>query len=113
MVRAGVLRSISWTIFSAGWCFVFLSAFYWIIDVKGYRSWSFPLVIIGMNSIAIYCLAHLIDGFILKTFQTHFGQEIFKVFGDAYSSLVSGSVVIVVLWLILYWMYRRQLFLRV
>ncbi len=103
----------SWTIFSAGWCFVFLSAFYWLIDVKGHRSWSFPLVVIGMNSIAIYCLAHLIDGFILKTFQTHFGQEIFKMFGDAYSSLVSGSVVIVVLWLILYWMYRRQLFLRV
>ena len=103
----------AWTIFSAGWCFWFLAAFYTIIDVKGYRRWAFPLVVIGMNSIAIYCLAHLIDGFILKTFQTHFGQEAFKIFGDAYSTLVSGTVVIVVLWLILYWMHRRQVFLRV
>jgi predicted acyltransferase len=103
----------AWTIFSAGWCFLFLAAFYAVIDVKGYQAWAFPLVVIGMNSIAIYCLSHLIDGFILKTFQTHFGQEIFKAFGDAYSSLLSGAVVIVVLWLILYWMYRRKIFLRV
>ena len=103
----------AWTIFSAGWCFLFLAAFYKVVDVKGFRRWAFPLVVIGMNSIAIYCMAHLIDGFILKTFQIHFGQEVFKVFGDAYSTLISGAAVIVVLWLILYWMYRRQLFLRV
>jgi heparan-alpha-glucosaminide N-acetyltransferase len=103
----------AWTIFSAGWCFVLLAVFYFVIDIKGYKTWAFPLVVIGMNSIAIYCLSHLIDGFILKTFQTHFGQDLFKVFGDAYSSLFSGAVLTVVLWLILYWMYRRQLFLRV
>jgi len=103
----------AWTIFSAAWCFVFLSVFYFIIDVKGYKKWAFPLVVIGMNSIAIYCLSHLIDGFILKTFQTHFGQNLFNAFGEAYSTLFSGAALIVVLWLILYWMYRRQLFLRV
>jgi heparan-alpha-glucosaminide N-acetyltransferase len=103
----------AWTIFSAGWCFLFLAAFYAIIDVKNYKAWAFPLVVIGMNSIAIYCLSHLIDGFILKTFQIHFGQDVFRAFGEAYATLFSGTVLILVLWLILFWMYRRKLFLRV
>ena len=44
----------SWTIFSGGICFLFLAAFCWVIDVKGFRKWAFPLVVIGMNSIAAY-----------------------------------------------------------
>src|SRR5262245_44170532 len=72
----------TWTIFSAGWTFLLLAAFYAIIDLKGYKAWAFPLVVIGMNSIAIYCMAHLIDGFILNSFKTHLGQDVFKVFGD-------------------------------
>src|SRR3984885_11077609 len=42
----------SWTLFSGGLCFLFLAAFSWAIDIKGYRKWAFPLVVIGMNSIA-------------------------------------------------------------
>lgn len=103
----------AWTIFSAGWCFVLMAGFYAIIDLKGFRRWAFPLVVIGMNSIAIYCLSHLIDGFILGTFRTHFGKDVFNIFGEAYSSLVSGTALLVIFWLLLYWMYRRQIFLRV
>lgn len=103
----------SWTIFSAGWCFLILAAFYSIIDLKGHQRWAFPLVVIGMNSIFIYCISHLIDRFIISTFKTHLGQNVFNVFGPDYSSLLSGTAVIVALWLILYWMYRRKIFLRV
>jgi heparan-alpha-glucosaminide N-acetyltransferase len=103
----------SWTIFSAGWTFLLLAGFYAVVDLKGYRRWAFPLVVIGMNSIAIYCMAHLIDGFILKSFQTIFGQDVFKLFGEAYAPLFSGLALTTSLWLILYWMYRRKIFLRV
>jgi heparan-alpha-glucosaminide N-acetyltransferase len=71
------------------------------------------MLVIGMNSIAAYCLAHLIDGFILSSLRTHLGQNIFLLFGKPYETLLSGTAIIAVLWLILYWMYRRQLFLRV
>lgn len=103
----------SWTIFSAGWAFLILAAFYAIIDLKGHRRWAFPLVVIGMNSIAMYCLAHLSENFIVTAFRTHLGQDIFNLFGAGYSSLLSGSAVILTLWLILYWMYKRQIFLRI
>lgn len=103
----------SWVLYSGGWAFFILAAFWFLIEMRGWKRWAFPLVVIGMNSIAMYVMAHMIDGFILQAFRTHFGPDIYKIFGDAYSSLVSGTVVLVTLWLILYWMYRRKLFLKV
>ena len=53
----------SWTLFSGGVCFLMLAGFAWIIEAKGYRKWAFPLVVIGMNSIAAYLIAHLLPEF--------------------------------------------------
>ncbi len=103
----------AWTIFSGGWCFLLLAGFYFLIDARGWRRWAFPLVVIGMNSIAIYVLVHLIDGFILDSFRIHFGQEVFKRFGEGNETLFSGGAALLVFWLILYWMYRRRLFIRI
>lgn len=103
----------AWTLFSAGWAFVLLSGFYWIIDAQGHRKWAFPLIVIGLNSIATYCMAHLIDGFILQAWKTHFGPDFANLFGTAYAPFVSGAAIILTLWLILYWMHRRKLFLKI
>ena len=103
----------NWTIFSAGWCFLILAAFYSIIDLRGHRTWAFPLVVIGMNSIFIYCISHLIEGFVIGSYKTHLGQDFFNLFGAAYAPLFTGTVVILTFWLILYWMYRRKIFLRI
>jgi predicted acyltransferase len=103
----------SWTIFSGGWCFLLLAGFYGLVDRLGYKRWSFPLVVIGMNSIAIYVLSHLIEKFILASFRIHFGQNVFNVFGEGYSWLLSGWAAIIVFWLMLYWMYKKKLFIRI
>jgi predicted acyltransferase len=103
----------SWTLFSGGVCFAFLAAFSWIIDVKGYRRWAFPLVVVGMNSIAAYLIAHLWEDFIVDSLHIHLGSQIFKVFGAGLEPLMLGIAVMLTYWLILYWMYRRKLFLRI
>jgi predicted acyltransferase len=103
----------SWVLFSGGWCFLLLAAFYLLIDLWGRRRWAFPLVVIGMNSIAAYCMAHMFDGFIGSSLNTHLGADAFKVFGQAYEPLVHGALVLFVMWLLLFWMYRRKLFLRI
>jgi heparan-alpha-glucosaminide N-acetyltransferase len=103
----------AWVLFSGGWCFVMLAGFYAIIDGIGLAAWSFPLRVIGMNSIAAYCMAHLIDGWIVKSLRTHLGPDAFKTLGTTYEPLVTGIAVLLVLWLILYWMYRRKIFLRI
>jgi len=53
-----------WTLFSGGLCFLFLAGFCWIVETRGYRKWAFPLIVIGMNSMAAYLIAHLFDRFI-------------------------------------------------
>ncbi len=103
----------SWTLFSGGWCFLLLAGFYSVIDLWGRRKWAFPLIVIGMNSIAAYCFAHLFGGFIHKNLGTHLGYRIFKVFGDVYEPFVHGAAVLLVYWLILFWRYRRKIFLRI
>ena len=81
----------SWTLFSGGVCFLFLAAFSWVIEVKGYRKWAFPLVVVGMNSIAAYCMAHLFHNFIVGSFRTHLGQDVFRTWGQAYEPLAAGA----------------------
>lgn len=103
----------AWTIFSGGWCFLLLAAFSWVIEVRGYRRWAFPLVVIGLNSIAAYLIAHLFENFIVDSFRIHLGASIFASLGESVEPLVRGLVVLAVYWLILLWMYRRKLFLRI
>lgn len=102
-----------WTIFSGGCCFLLLAGFYYLIDLKGWQRWSFPLRVIGMNSIAIYVLSHLIDGFVIESFKVHFGRNVFNLLGEGNATLLSGGYALLLFWLILYWMYRRRIFIRV
>ncbi len=120
----------AWVLFSGGWCCWLLAFFYSVIDASGLRSdkspgdapkqsqrpargWAFPLIVFGMNSIAIYCLAHLIDRFIINSFYTHFGHRPFQLLGVAYEPLLMGIATMAIFYLILRWMYRRQLFIRI
>jgi predicted acyltransferase len=103
----------SWTLFSGGASFLLLAGFSWIIEVRGWKKWSFPLVVIGMNSIAAYLIAHLIEDFIVDSFHINLGQHVFQIFGTALEPLTQGAVVLFTYWLILFWMYRRKLFLRI
>jgi predicted acyltransferase len=103
----------SWVLFSGGWCFLLLAGFYSVIDLWKRKGWAFPLVVVGMNSIAAYCIAHLFDGFIGKALTTNLGTNTFKLFGEAYEPFVHGAAVLFFLWLILFWMYRRKIFLRI
>jgi len=103
----------SWTIFSGGICFLFLAAFAWIMNVKGYRKWAFPLIVVGMNSIAAYCIAHFLEGFLSSSLQIHLGATFFQFAGRGLEPLFQGATMLFLYWLILLWMYQRKLFLKV
>jgi len=103
----------SWVLFSGGWCFLIMAVFYVIVDWCGLKKWAFPLIVIGMNSIAAYVIAHLIGDFTLSNIRTHFGREIFAIAGEKLTLLCEGVVLLATYWLILFWMYRRKLFLRI
>jgi predicted acyltransferase len=103
----------SWTLFSGGICFLMLAGFSWFIELKQYKKWAFPLAVIGLNSIAAYLIAHLFPDFLISTFRIHLGAKVFDVAGVALQPLLEGAAVLLVCWLVLLWMYRRKLFLRI
>ncbi|MHC4795172.1 MAG: DUF5009 domain-containing protein, partial [Planctomycetota bacterium] len=100
----------SWVIFSTGWALSILAGFYWLIQIRGWRRWAFPLVVVGMNSITIYIMSWTVKLWVAKTIKIHLGQDIFK---GTYGPIVQALAVIVVLWLVCSWMYRKKIFLRI
>lgn len=111
----------SWAIFSGGWAAIALASFFAVIDWAGFRRWAFPLVVVGMNSIAMYLLVHLSFGFVSGSLTTHFdyvakrwfGRPLFEILGQPYAPIVEGATVLAIFWLISLWMYRRGVFLRI
>ena len=103
----------AWTLFSGGLCFYLLAAFSWLIDVRGHRRLAFPLVVIGMNSIAAYLIAHLWEDFVESSLHTHLGDRVLYLLGVGLEPLVLGGLTLLIYWYALYWMYRQKIFLRI
>ena len=103
----------TFTLWTGGLCLLILAFAYQVIDVMGRKRWAFPLVVIGMNSIAAYCLHELCVPFVQQALKTHLGLGVFRSLGDAYYPFLLGASGLFVFWLILLWMYKRRIFLRI
>ncbi len=103
----------SFTLWTGGLCLLLLALAYQVIDVQGRKRWAFPLVVIGMNSIAAYCLHELCVPFVQQALLTQLGAGLFRSLGDAYQPLLLGGSGLVVFWLILLWMFKSRIFLRI
>jgi heparan-alpha-glucosaminide N-acetyltransferase len=103
----------SFAIYSTGWVLLMLAAFYGLVELLGWRRWTWPLVVVGMNSIAIYCLAELLRPWLERTLETHFGPHVFELFGENYTPIAQSLLVLAVIWLIAVWMYRQRIFVRI
>lgn len=103
----------AWTLWSGGVCFAFLAAFSWLIDVKKNQKAAFPLVVVGMNSIAAYVMAELCRDFVENSFRIHLGMRALNASGTALEPFVLGVLTLATYWLVLYWMYRKKIFVRI
>ena len=103
----------SYTLYSGGLVILMLAGFYALIELKGWKRWSFPLLVIGANSIAIYIMSWTIEHFVSGALVRHLGAAPFAILGPPFEPVLRGAAILVVFWLILYWMYRRRIFLRI
>ncbi len=97
----------SYGLASAGFACLMFLVFYWLIDVRGYRKLAFPFVVIGMNAVAIYMSESIIPW--SKTVAI-FTQPLVGALGSL-TPLIHAIAVLTVEWLVLYWMYKRKIFL--
>ena len=103
----------SYTLYSGGWVLLILAGFYALIEWKEWRRWAFPLVVVGMNSIAIYVMSWTMTAFVGDALDRHFGNVISAIAGPTFQPVLHGFAVMLIFWLTLYWMYRRKVFLRI
>lgn len=97
----------SWTLFSGGWVFLILAAFYrfW----PGYA----PVEAVGKNPIAMYCMVHLWDGFLITSFQKHLKWNVFSFLSPENLAVVTSVMTWALLWWICVWMDRKRLYIRI
>ncbi|MGE3775837.1 MAG: acyltransferase family protein [Pirellulaceae bacterium] len=100
----------SWTLFSGAYALWILAAFHYIVDVKRFRAWVFPLVVLGTNSMLVYMLGQLTRKWTATQLRIHLGPSWFE---GPYGPIVSSLAVTAVFWLICFWLYRQRIFLRV
>jgi len=99
----------SYVLISGGLSFMALALFYWIIDVLGHKKWAFGFTVIGMNSIAVYVATEIFD---FRQVGNIFVGGLLPRIGR-WAPLVEASAAFVIVWLILYWMYRKKEFIRI
>lgn len=104
------LWSSSFTLVVGGYSVAMLALFYWIIDVKGYQKWTFPLKVVGMNSIAIFLLPKFID---LKYTVNFFCGGLCNLVGEDWDKVLFWSAYLLLNYLILHLMYKKDIFIKV
>jgi predicted acyltransferase len=102
------LWTTSYGLASAGVACLMFSVFYWAIDIRGWRRWAFPFAVIGMNALAVYFSSSVTRLSEVARVFTRAAEP----FLGAGEELVHAILLLSIEWLILWWMYRRKIFLR-
>ncbi|HKR58230.1 MAG TPA: heparan-alpha-glucosaminide N-acetyltransferase domain-containing protein [Pyrinomonadaceae bacterium] len=119
------LWTSSYVLFTGGLAMQFLALCYWLIDMQGYRRWTKPFVVFGVNAIALFVgtglMARLLG--IIKVsgpegtkiaLKTWLYDNLFLSWAPPYPASLSFAIAFVLLWLGLMWLlYRRRIFIKI
>lgn len=87
-----------------------MALFYYIVDVRGWRSWTLPFRVVGMNSITIYLAQRIINFGGISNF---FLGGVERMCSEQWATVVHSAGYLLVCWLFLYFLYRKRVFLKV
>ncbi|MFG7352146.1 transmembrane glucosamine N-acetyltransferase NagX [Shewanella oncorhynchi] len=104
------LWTSSFVLVTSGWSMLLLAVFYALVDVLKWQKAAFFFVVIGTNAIIIYLASSLVDWKYIA--QSVFGGLVMALPENA-QALAAVISLLAVQWLVLYWMYRRNIFVRI
>jgi predicted acyltransferase len=104
------LWTASYTLYTTGWAILGLLLCIVLVEYAELRRPLFPLMVVGMNSLFIYCIHQLLKGWVDHSLTVFTGG--YKVFGS-FGAVMQSCSVLAVFWLLAYWMYKRKIFLKV
>jgi predicted acyltransferase len=119
------LWTSSFVLYTAGIAMQFLAACYWLIDVQGIKRWSTPFIYYGMNAIFVFVASGLLAKILIRTKITIAGGKEISLWSYLYetyyarwlgpypASLFFAISLVVFFLVILWWMYKKKLFVKV
>jgi predicted acyltransferase len=108
IIRA--LWSSSYVLLTCGISTVILALFYVITDIRGYTKWGFFFLMFGVNSIAIYFAAHIYN---FRNISNTFVGGLSRFLKPDLQNFIESAAALIVMWLILLFLYRKKVFIKV
>jgi len=119
------LWTSSYAVYTAGLALCFLGFCYWLIDIKGYKKWSKPFVIFGVNALVLFVgsgvMAQILglirlpgaDGKTISLQKAIF-ENVFLPLASPINASLMYAISFILVWLFLMWLlYRKRIFIKV
>ncbi|MDA8743116.1 hypothetical protein N9N28_00660 [Rubripirellula amarantea] len=103
----------SFTLYSGGWCMLWLYVLHLVCDVKAWTRWAFPFMVIGANSILIYVMSWTVADPISEMLVRHLGRAPFELFGERTAPIFIGAATLGIMYYVLLWLYRKRVFVKI
>ena len=119
------LWTSSFVLYTAGIAMQFFAALYWLIDVQGIKKWSAPFIYYGMNAIFVFVASGLLAKTLIRTKITadegkeislwsYLYQNLYASWFSPYNASLLFALTLVGIFLgILWWMYKKKIFLKI
>ncbi len=120
------LWTSSYVLYTSGLALLTLAFCYWLIDIKGYKRWSWPFVVFGINALALFVFSGIMARLLgmIRVAGPEDGKEISLqqwIFSNAFLSVASPvnaslayAICFILFWLFLMWLlYRKKIYIKV
>jgi predicted acyltransferase len=120
------LWTSSYVLYTGGIAFATLAWFIWVIDVKGYRKWTMPLQVYGLNPLFAFVLSGVLARTLTRLIHVPVGDgetvtgyvwlytRIFEpLAGPLNGSLLFAITMVVVIWLVVLPLYRKNIIIKI
>jgi heparan-alpha-glucosaminide N-acetyltransferase len=104
------LWTSSFAIYAGGWTLILMAGFYLVVDVIKIRPWVSPLIVVGMNSIAMYVFSGMFDPNVKRAVEPFVNLVEMPT---EYFLFVLALAGLGLKWLFCYWLYRQRIFIKV
>lgn len=120
------LWTSSYVLYTGGIAFAALAWFIWVIDVKGYRRWTMPFQVYGLNPLFAYVLSGVLartmtrlvhvpvgDGETVTAYRWLYSRIFEPLAGPLNGSLLFAVAMVVLIWLVVLPLYRKDIVIKI
>lgn len=107
------ISTSSFVVVTGGWTLLTLAFSYWLIDIKKQKKWSLFFAIVGLNPLFIYLFAHVGGAELIGRVIHPFTLTLFGWSGELIENILASLVVLLLMWYICYWLYRKKIFIKI